>query len=212
MVLPFLPLDVWRYIYQACTLLDRCSLRATCKRFKVFPLPNGNALFHEFAQQVSLKHDVSVENLFLNAVQYSTLSMVKCLYHQMPQRPSYVNKNEHRHFKPMEKGEAVLTAAARGGHLDTVKWLIDTGYIGVKYICRHAAIHGHLHVIKWVTTTFNIRYQTRGVCATALLHKHFHILKWMFANGHPMAQQHFRLVSDDVELWQQLQQLAKKRR
>jgi hypothetical protein len=77
--------------------------------------------------------------------------------------PSYFWEEETRFFVPPEDlpreywvdsrnrpwDEWTCYAAARGGHLEVLKWLRDNDCPWDTWTCANAAVHGHLEVLKW---------------------------------------------------------------
>ncbi len=48
--------------------------------------------------------------------------------------------------------ESICYNASKYGHLETLKWAMDNGYIWDSRICTYAALNGHFEVVKWIQT------------------------------------------------------------
>ena len=70
---------------------------------------------------------------------------------------------------------SICTAAARGGHLETLKWLRSNGCEWKEETCSSAALEGHLEVLKWARA--NGCEWNEATCSSAALGGHFDILK-----------------------------------
>jgi hypothetical protein len=74
-------------------------------------------------------------------------------------------------------------AAATGGHLKVLKWPHDTGCPWDSLTCRAAAAGGYLEVLKWLHST-GCRFDT-ATCAAAAFGGHLELLKWLRSTGCP---------------------------
>jgi len=71
--------------------------------------------------------------------------------------------------------------AAHGGHVWTLRWLIDEGcYFSNKALIRLGTIAGSIEVIKFVTDEL-IKRPSPEVAAIAIKRGHFHVLVWLWS-------------------------------
>jgi hypothetical protein len=71
--------------------------------------------------------------------------------------------------------------AAHGGHVWTLRWLIDEGcYFSNKALIRLSTIAGSIEVIKFVTDEL-IKRPSPEVAAIAIKCGHFHVLVWLWS-------------------------------
>ena len=75
----------------------------------------------------------------------------------------------------------ICWAAARGGHLETLKWLRTNAYEWKSETCSSAAHGGHLEVLKWARAN-GCEWDGR-TCSSAARGGHLEVLKWARANG-----------------------------
>jgi len=80
-----------------------------------------------------------------------------------------------------DAGPLTCAGAARGGHLETLKWLRDRGCRWDWRTCAGAARGGHLDTLKWSRGN-GCEWDT-DTCAFAAEGGHFDVLKWARANG-----------------------------
>ena len=48
-----------------------------------------------------------------------------------------------------DEGQGACAFAARGGHLEVLKWLRGDGFEWCNRTCRNAVQHGHVEVLRW---------------------------------------------------------------
>jgi hypothetical protein len=76
--------------------------------------------------------------------------------------------------------------AARGGHLEVVKWLDSTGCPRDDATGLAAAAGGHLEVLKWLHSVGGGGARTSSwTCAVAAEGGHLEVLKWLHTTGYP---------------------------
>ena len=82
-------------------------------------------------------------------------------------------------------GQNPCALAARGGHLEVLKWAREQGcpWLRKHSICYDAAGGGHLDVLKWARA-HNFRWNAQ-LCALAAEGGHLQVLMWARANGCP---------------------------
>ena len=73
--------------------------------------------------------------------------------------------------------------AAKGGHLETLKWMCGLNWPWGKHLCEWAAEGGHVPVLKWLRE--NDCPWDDETCAAAAKGGHLEVLKWARANGCP---------------------------
>ncbi len=74
-------------------------------------------------------------------------------------------------------------AAARGGHLEVLKWVRVNGCDWDAYTCAWAADGGHLEVLEWARAN-GCDWDAR-TCTYAVQRGHLKVLEWARANGCP---------------------------
>ena len=77
--------------------------------------------------------------------------------------------------------EATFSAAARGGHMHIIQWLLDMGCTMSPSACAAAAEAGNLELLKWLRK--NGCKWDEDSCASAACGGHYQILKWLRENG-----------------------------
>ena len=80
--------------------------------------------------------------------------------------------------------------AARGGHLEVLKWLKANGCRLSIGTCDSAAIGGHLEVLKWASA--NGPEWNSQICSYAADGGSLEVLKWLKANGASWDLEHVR--------------------
>jgi hypothetical protein len=80
------------------------------------------------------------------------------------------------------KGAACMEAAARHGHLSTLKWLHARQVIIHKGVCEVAAAGGYLEVLKWALDN-GAECCLGKVCYHAADGGHLEVLKWAHSKG-----------------------------
>jgi hypothetical protein len=73
--------------------------------------------------------------------------------------------------------------AAKGGHLELLKWVRENGCLADSRTCANAAFGGHLELLKWARQD-GCPWDS-GTCAQAALGGHLEVLKWARENGCP---------------------------
>jgi hypothetical protein len=73
--------------------------------------------------------------------------------------------------------------AAKGGYLEVLKWLREKGCDWDSDTCIYAASNGYLEVLKWAREN-GCEWHSH-VCAFAALNGHLEVLKWARENGCP---------------------------
>jgi hypothetical protein len=79
--------------------------------------------------------------------------------------------------------EFTCPEAAKGGHLEVLKWLKEGGCSLEKETCEMAAAGGHLEILKW--SRENGCPWSKETCSFAAERGNFEILKWARENGCP---------------------------
>ena len=74
-------------------------------------------------------------------------------------------------------------SAAKGGHLEVLKWLRENGCPWDSNTCAHAAQGGHLEVLKWARQ--NGCHWAEWTCLLAAEGGHLEVLKWARQEGCP---------------------------
>ena len=82
---------------------------------------------------------------------------------------------------PRKKGPIICAFAARGGYLDILKLVRNSGFDWGVDTCSFAAEGGHLEVLKWARA--NGCPWNEDVCPAAAYFGHLDVLKWAMANG-----------------------------
>ena len=77
----------------------------------------------------------------------------------------------------------LMFRAAKGGHLETLKWMCGLNWPWGKHLCEWAAEGGHVPVLKWLRE--NDCPWDDETCAAAAKGGHLEVLKWARANGCP---------------------------
>ena len=73
--------------------------------------------------------------------------------------------------------------AAKGGHLETLKWMCGLNWPWGKHLCEWAAEGGHVSVLKWLRE--NDCPWDGGTCAGAAEGGHLEVLQWARVNDCP---------------------------
>ena len=76
-------------------------------------------------------------------------------------------------------------AAAKGGHLDVLKWLRSQNCHWSEDTCRDAASGGHLDVLKWLRSQDPPCPWNEWTCRTAAKRGHLDVLKWLRSQKPP---------------------------
>ena len=76
--------------------------------------------------------------------------------------------------------------AAKGGHLETLKWMCGLNWPWGDETCAYAAKGGHLEVLKWAHE--NDCPWDEKTCACAAMGGHLEVLKWARANDCPWGE------------------------
>ena len=99
--------------------------------------------------------------------------------------------------------EGSFTAAAKGGHIETLLWIKEEGarVIDDTYHCavRCAAEQGHLHVIMWAKVN-GYSNDEGDVCAYAAKGGQMEVLRWAKATGLPLDSWAFALAAEAGQL------------
>ena len=74
--------------------------------------------------------------------------------------------------------------AAKNGHLEVLRWLVENGCLWDSFACEFAALNGHLEVLKWAKEAGG-PWQNPDVCSGAARKGHLEVLKWARENGCP---------------------------
>ena len=75
--------------------------------------------------------------------------------------------------------------AARGGHLEVLKWLREKGCPWDAWACTEAARYDHLAVLKWLRSQDPPCPWDESACSEAAWGGHLDVLKWLRENGCP---------------------------
>ena len=94
----------------------------------------------------------------------------------------YVLKDRHLRGL-LENDNYLCPAAAKGGHLEVLKWLRENGCPWDEETCRYAAYGGHFEVLKWARA--NDCPWDKTTCTRAAEGGQLEVLKWARANGCP---------------------------
>jgi len=81
------------------------------------------------------------------------------------------------------KHDDLMSRAAKGGHLETLKWMCGLNWPWGKHLCEWAAEGGHVPVLKWLRE--NDCPWDDETCAYAALGGHLETLKWARENDCP---------------------------
>ncbi len=85
---------------------------------------------------------------------------------------------------PEHSTARLYTGAAKGGHLETLQWLYNNGYVYTSVrsdaICNAAAAHGDLSMLQWLGEKGFPR-DVRFMCFNAAKHGHLAIVQWVLA-------------------------------
>ena len=87
-------------------------------------------------------------------------------------------------------GINICANAARGGHLEVLKWLLTNGFVWDAATCMCAAEGGHLDMLKWLRLdnhwNRNLNSNSNGpcpwnewTCMMAAMNNHLETLKWL---------------------------------
>lgn len=93
----------------------------------------------------------------------------------------------------------VCMEAARGGRLEVLRWLRSEGCPWDEYTCSEAARHGRLEILKWARENgCDWDYWT---CCLSFENERFEILRWTLENGCPYIKYHvfYNEEEDDYE-------------
>ena len=96
----------------------------------------------------------------------------------------HVSLLKDRHLRGLlENDNYLCPAAAKGGHLEVLKWLRENGCPWDEETCRYAAYGGHFEVLKWARA--NDCPWNEYTCAYAAKGGHLEVLKWAREKGCP---------------------------
>jgi hypothetical protein len=118
-----------------------------------------------------------------------------------PRKSSWYRFCERR-YCPWD--EWTCSYAARGGHLELLKWLREDDCPWDKWTCASAAEGGHLEVLKWARE--NGCPWNEETCYNAATCGHLEVLKWARQNGCPWDKQYVVAEAEhaghmDVAAW-----------
>lgn len=135
--------------------------------------------------------------VFSNAAKGGHLEIVKWLSENSCPADinAYINAAEFGHIEVLEfihlicsiyrvhedDNRLICAAAAKGGQLETLKWLIDHGFAICNLSGTNAARYGHLDVIQWLHT---IKLLHHRICNDAARYGHLEILIWLHDQGY----------------------------
>ena len=90
-------------------------------------------------------------------------------------------------------GERTCAYAAKGGHLEMLKWARENDCPWDAKTCMYAAEGGHLEMLKWARANGCPWYAS--TCWYAAKGGHLEVLKWLRANGCPWNEHTRRLAA-----------------
>ena len=107
----------------------------------------------------------------------------------------YLSTLKHMHSRGrLSRKKDLCEDAARGGHLDVLKWARENDCPWDKWTCAFAAEGGHLEILKWARE--NGCPWDEGTCSYAAYGGHLDVLQWARANGCPWDEISRRLATE----------------
>ena len=114
----------------------------------------------------------------------ATRREIKVVWDDVAANLGYLSLLKDRHTRGvLGSKEFLCGVAARGGHLEVLKWARANGCPWDEWTCACAAEGGHLEVLKWARE--NDCPWVEDTCASAALDGHLEVLKWARENGCP---------------------------
>ena len=110
-------------------------------------------------------------------------------------KKGYLSTLQHMHSRGrLSRKKYLCEDAARGGHLEVLKWARENGCPWDERMCTYAAEGGHLEVLKWARE--NGCPWDEKMCWDAAYGGHLEVLKWARANGCPWDEETRQLATE----------------
>ena len=108
----------------------------------------------------------------------------------------YLSTLKHMHSRGrLSRKKDLCEDAARGGHLEVLRWAREKGCPWNSLTCSRAARGGHLEVLKWARE--NGCSWNEETCANAVEDGHLEVLKWARENGCPWDERTRKLAASE---------------
>ncbi len=133
---------------------------------------NGNLDMLKWAKNIG---EEWITSTYIEAAENGNLDIFKW---------GFLNNSLHHRLQKGSMGHSwICSAAARGGSLDILKFLLEHQFRLGSNVCASAALNGHLNVLKWARAN-GCKWDdmTR---INAQNHGHLEVLKWAIENGCP---------------------------